>query len=341
MRREFSKGWKREVSVLVLIFFGACGYGVEDGSDGLVRIDGSSTVFPITEAVAEEFNAVNKEVRITIGVSGTGGGFKKFIRGEIDISNASRPIKESELTMANENQVEFIELPVAYDGIAVVVNPSNTWCSRMTTKELKYLWEPEAQGNITHWNQLRSDWPNREIHLFGPGVDSGTYDYFTKAITGREGASRGDITSSEDDNVLVRGVSADELALGFFGYAYYAENQSQLKALAIDDGEDINGAGAIKLSPETVESGTYQPLSRPIFIYIRKQAASRPEVEKFMEFYLKEASQLVSEVGYIPLPKETYELALDRFRRRVVGSIFPDGKGSQVGISLDSLLRED
>ena len=341
MKKEFSEEWKRVISVLVLFFFGACGYGVEDGSNGLVRIDGSSTVYPITEAVAEEFNAVNKEVRVTIGVSGTGGGFKKFIRGEIDISNASRPIKESELAMANKNQVEFIELPVAYDGITVVVNPSNTWCSYMTTKELKYLWEPEAQGNVTHWNQLRPDWPDREIHLFGPGVDSGTYDYFTKAIMGKEGASRGDLTSSEDDNVLVRGISADELALGFFGYAYYAENQSRLKVVAINNGNDTNGASAIKPTPETVASGVYQPLSRPIFIYVRKQAASRPEVEKFMEFYLKEAPQLVSEVGYIPMPKETYKLALDRFRRRVVGSIFSDGKGSQVEISLDSLLREN
>jgi phosphate transport system substrate-binding protein len=219
---------------------------------GSIAVDGSSTVYPITEAMAEEFRREQPDVKVTVGVSGTGGGFKKFGRGEIDICDASRPIKDSELETARQNRVKFVELPVAYDGIAILVNPRNTWCQSITVQELKRLWEPSAQNKVRRWNQVRPDWPDREIHLFGPGVDSGTYDYFTGAIVGKEGASRGDFTSSEDDNVLVQGIAADELALGFFGYAYYAENKDRLRAVPVDDGDPNNGSGPFAPSVDTV-----------------------------------------------------------------------------------------
>jgi phosphate transport system substrate-binding protein len=306
---------------------------------GNITIDGSSTVYPISEAMAEEFRREQPDVRITIGVSGTGGGFKKFTRGETDISNASRPIKDSELQMAQEGNVDFIELPVAYDGIAIVVHPRNSWCDSITVEELKRLWEPSAQGKVKRWNQVRTNWPDREIHLFGPGVDSGTYDYFTGAIVGKEGASRGDFTSSEDDNVLVQGVASDELALGFFGYAYYEENRQRLKVVPVDDGIGENGAGPVTPSVETVKNGTYQPLSRPVFIYVRSQALERPEMKLFMDFYLQNAPSLVREVGYIPLPDEVYQMALDRVDRKITGSAFAGG--SQVGVSIQELMARE
>ncbi len=316
--------------------------GSESGQSlsGMVRIDGSSTVFPITEAVAEEFQKVNRGVRVTVGISGTGGGMKKFGRGETDISNASRPIKPSEVELCAQNGIEYIELPVAYDGLAVMVNPENTWADSMTVAELKKLYEPEAQGKIMRWNQVRADWPNKEIHLFGAGVDSGTYDYFTEAIVGEEGASRGDFTSSEDDNVLVQGIATDPLALGFFGYAYYEANKDKLKLVAIDDGDDDNGKGAIAPSPETVADGTYQPLSRPIFIYVNKAAVDRPEVAAFVRFYLANAPALVREVGYIPLPDRAYQLAQQRVDKRITGSLFA-GKGSKVGVKIEDLLSQE
>lgn len=317
-----------------------CGGSSSDpeGLSGYVQVDGSSTVYPITEAVAEEFRLDSPNVRVTVGISGTGGGFKKFVRKEIDIAAASRPISETELELVRESGVEFIELPVAYDGIAVVVHPSNRWATSMTVRELKRLWEPEAQGKILRWNQVRSSWPDRPITLFGPGVDSGTYDYFTEAVVEEAGAARGDFTSSEDDNVLVQGVSGDENALGFFGYAYYEENQERLKLVAIDDENPENGDGPILPSPETVGNGTYQPLSRPVFIYVSKEAAQRPEVKRFVEFYLEQAPQLVREVGYIALPAEAYRLALQRFRNQVTGSVFA-GSGARVGVSVEELLQ--
>ncbi|MDO8136819.1 MAG: PstS family phosphate ABC transporter substrate-binding protein [Candidatus Brocadiales bacterium] len=304
---------------------------------GLIKVDGSSTVFPITEAVAEEFQKKYPGVKVTVGLSGTGGGFKKFGRGETDIANASRPIKPSEVELCQKNRVEYIELPVAYDGLAVMVNPKNTWCTSMTVKELKKLWEPEAQEKVTRWNQIRPEWPDKEIHLFGAGVDSGTYDYFTEAVVGKEHASRGDFTASEDDNVLVQGIAMDELALGFFGFAYYEQNQDKLKLVAIDDENPENGQGPILPTPETVLNGTYQPLARPIFIYVNRQSANRPEVEEFVRFYMIMGGPLAKEVGYIPLPDRAYTLALDRFKRRFTGSIF-GGKGSQVGVSIETLL---
>jgi phosphate transport system substrate-binding protein len=335
------------------LFFGAaallscagCGKeGVEGGNteangSGRIRIDGSSTVFPITEAVAEEFQKTEK-AQVTVGISGTGGGFKKFCGGEIDISNASRPIKPSEVDLCSGKGIEYVELPVAYDGLAIVVNPSNHWVGHITTAELKMIWEPEAQGKITRWSQVREGWPDKEIHLLGAGVDSGTYDYFTEAIVHKEHASRGDYTSSEDDNVLVQGVANDELALGFFGYAYYTENKEKLKLVAVDDGNPDNGTGPIAPSPETVRNGTYQPLSRPIFIYVAKASLDRPEVAAFVKFYLENAPQLVAEVGYIPLPERAYPLAQGRIDARRTGSLF-GGTGSQVGVSIDQLLEKE
>jgi len=336
--------------ILAALLLGACGpaaspTAVSPGSAGLagdILIDGSSTVYPITEAMAEEFGKQHPEVRVTVGISGTGGGFKKFCTGETDISDASRPIKPSEVELCAQNGIEYIELPVAFDGLAVMVNPENDWVDYMTVDELKTLWEPDAQGQITRWNQIRSDWPDEEIHLFGPGTDSGTYDYFTSAIVGQEGASRGDFQASEDDNVLVQGIANDPLALGFFGLAYYEENRDRLKPVPIDDGNPNNGDGPIAPSIETVSNGTYQPLARPIFIYVNKEAAERPEVQNFVAFYLNpdNASTLVQEVGYVPLPENILKLAAERFEKRVTGSIY-GGQGSQVGVTLEDLLKAE
>lgn len=310
------------------------------GLSGMIKVDGSSTVFPITEAVAEEFGKLHRSVRVTVGISGTGGGMKKFSAGEIDIADASRPIKESEVAACKQNGIQYIELPVAYDALTVVVNPRNTWCSYMTVQELRKLWEPAAQGKVTRWSQIRPEWPNRPIRLFGPGVDSGTYDYFTEAIVGKEHSSRGDFTSSEDDNVLVQGVAQDPNALAYFGLAYYEENRRRLKAVAIDDGNPANGKGPQMPTIANVIKGTYQPLSRPLFIYVNRKSADRPEVREFVSYYLANAAKLSREVGYVPLQPEVYRLALQRFDKRVVGSVF-GGKGSQVGVTLSQLLRAE
>lgn len=308
----------------------------EPAASAIIAIDGSSTVYPITEAVAEEFRTEAK-ARVTIGVSGTGGGFKKFCTGETAITGASRPIKPTEVKMCAESKIDYVELPIAYDGLSVVVSPKNDWVSSMTVRELQTLWRPEAQGKVSKWSQVREGWPDEEIHLFGAGVDSGTYDYFTKAIVGKEHSSRGDFTSSEDDNVLVQGIAADRLALGFFGYAYYAENKERLKLLSIDDGKADNGDGPIAPSPTTVSDGTYQPLSRPIFAYVSKSALARPEVLAFMQFYVKQASKLAAEVGYIALPDRAYALVQKRLESRTGGSLFA-GEGSKVGLAVGDLL---
>jgi len=305
----------------------------------VIQIDGSSTVFPITEAVAEEFQKSNKNIRVTVGISGTGGGFQKFCRAETDISDASRPISATEIAACKQAGVEYIELPVAYDGLAVVVNPKNTWAASMTVAELKKLWAPEAQGKITRWNQVRTGWPDREIHLYGAGVDSGTYDYFTEATVGKAKSSRGDFTSSEDDNVLVQGVSGDESSLGFLPLAYVEQNKAALKLLPIDDGKKENGEGPITPTAETVRNGTYQPLSRPLFIYIARKAADRPEVQKFVDSYFG-AQELMREVGYVELTPQIYDLAKKHFADRKVGTAFGDG-GSQVGITLEKLLARE
>ena len=314
------------LSLSVVLGLSACGGNDQTPQGGaapqVITADGSSTVFPATEAIAEEFQRANPGTRVTVGSSGTSGGFQKFCRNEIDISDASRPIRTSEVEACKAAGIDYIEIPVAYDGLAVVVNPKNTWATSMTVAELKKLWEPAAQGKIMKWNQIRPDWPDREVHLFGAGVDSGTFDYFTEVINGKTDASRGDYTSSEDDNVIVQGVSGDESALGYFGFAYYEQNQDKLKLVAIDDGDDSNGKGAILPSPETVKSGTYRPLSRPIFIYPKLKSLERPEVNNFVDFYVNKGPALIREVGYIPLSDREYELVRARVKAKTTGSMF-------------------
>ena len=336
-------------AALAVLTFGiyACGGGTsqpaQEGGGAapvLITVDGSSTVFPIAEAVAEEFGKANPNVRTpTVGISGTGGGFQKFCRGETDISNASRPIRPAEIEACKKAGVEYVEVPIAYDGLAIVVNPKNSWATTITVDELKTLWSPDAQGKITRWNQVRASWPNREIRLFGAGVDSGTYDYFTEATVGKEGASRGDFTSSEDDNVIVQGVASDELALGFLPLAYVEANREKLKIVPVEDGKADNGAGPITPSAQTVRDGTYQPLSRPLFVYVSRKAADRPEVQQFVSMFFDRAD-LVKEVGYIELTPQIYELARKHFADRKTGTAFGEG-GSQVGMTLEALLAKE
>jgi phosphate transport system substrate-binding protein len=263
---------------------------------GEVKIDGSSTVYPITEAVAEDFGKLNKDVIVAAAESGTGGGFKKFGRGETDINDASRPIKSTEDSLCKANNIAYQELLIAYDGLAIVVNPQNDWCKDITIAELKKIWEPEAQGKITKWSQVRAGWPDQEIHLFGPGSQSGTFDYFTEVVCGKAKSSRGDYTASEDDNVLVQGIAGDKFALGYFGLAYFEANSDKLKLVAVD-----NGSGAVLPSVETVKNKSYAPLSRPLFIYVSSAAVKRPEVVAFVNYYLDNAMTLSKEVGYVPL----------------------------------------
>jgi len=275
---------------------------------GAVKIDGSSTVYPITEAVAEEFRVEQPEIKVTIGVSGTGGGFKKFSRGETDINDASRPIKEKEVKICKENNISYVELTVAYDGLAVLINKENDWVDYFTVEELEKIWKPSAQGTITTWNQIRPEWPNESFSLYGPGIASGTYDYFTEVIVGESGASRGDYTASEDDNVLVQGIAGDKNAIGFFGLAYYEENKEKLKLVGVD-----NGAGAILPTTETVKTGEYAPLSRPIFIYVSDAGVKKKAVNEFVKFYLMNAAELVPDIGYIALPNEEYKTQLSKY----------------------------
>ncbi len=305
---------------------------------GNIKVDGSSTVYPLTEAVAEEFQRTNPRVRVTVGISGTGGGFKKFSRGEVDLIGASRPIRAVEDETCRKNKIAYIELPVAYDAIAVVVNTANNWCNHLTVEELKKMWEPEAQGKITRWSQIRKGFPNRPLKLFGAGADSGTYDFFTAAIVGKEHASRGDYMSSEDDNQLVQGIAGDPNALGFLPFAYYLENQQRLKLVAIQCKCHNNGK-PMKPSEKAVRENLYH-LARPLFIYVNRKSADRPEVAAFVEFYLNNAGKLCKEVGYIPLPKQAYNLALERFRKRVTGSVF-GAKGAQVGLTIEQLLAAE
>jgi len=276
---------------------------------GTIKVDGSSTVFPITEAVAEEFRAVQPDVKVTIGVSGTGGGFQKFSRGETNISDASRPIKDKEMEACAANNITYIELEVAYDGLAVLVNPENTWVDSFTVEELKKIWEPEAQDKIMKWNQIRPEWPNEEIHLYGPGVASGTYDYFTEAVVGKSGSSRGDFTASEDDHVLVQGIAGDKFSLGFFGLAYYAENKDKLTLIGVHNGTEV-----VKPTLETVSNGTYSPLSRPLFIYVNSTSVKLAEVVEFVNYYIDNAGELSEDVGYIPLPSELYLKQKEKFK---------------------------
>jgi phosphate transport system substrate-binding protein len=292
--------------VLIVVLGGVWWYlGNRNQSlEGTIEIDGSSTVFPITQAVAEEFQNENPNVRVNVGVSGTGGGFKRFTVGETVISDASRPIKDSEAEIAQQNSIEYFELKVAIDGIAVIINPGNNFVDYLTVEELKLIWEPDS--TVDSWNDVRSEWPDQTIRLYGPGTDSGTFDYFTDEIVGEEGASRPDFTASEDDNVLVQGVAGDANALGYFGYAYYIENTDKLKIVPIDSGN-----GPVTPSEDAINSGEYTPLSRPIFIYVSKEGLNRPEVNEFVIYYMEHAVELVAEVGYVPYPESVYQENID------------------------------
>ena len=300
-----------------------------------VRIDGSSTVFPVTEAVAEDFQKSKRgAVHVTVGISGTGGGFKKFCRGETDISNASRPILKAEMEECRKAGITYLEMPIAYDALTVVINPKNTFIKSISVAELKKIWEPAAQGKITHWNQVNASWPNAPIKLFGAGSDSGTFDYFTEAIVGKAKSSRGDFTASEDDNVLVQGVQRDVNALGYFGYAYYAENRDKLKAVPIVEKE---GKPAVSPSMESVLNGTYQPLARPIFIYVNTKAVQRPEVKEFIEFYNRHGEKLAKEVKYVPLPAKAYGYNLETLAKGRAGTKF-EGE-NKVGLTIEQLMK--
>jgi phosphate transport system substrate-binding protein len=304
----------RTLAIGAIVLLGACGGQKKSDNTatetaGEVKIDGSSTVYPITEAVAEEFRVNHANTKVTAGISGTGGGFKKFGRGEIDINDASRPIKDIEAKDCEEHKIKYVSLKIAFDGLAVIVNKENTWLNTITVEELKKMWEPAAQGKIKKWNQIKSTWPNEEFHLYGAGTASGTYDYFTEAIVGKTSSSRGDYTASEDDNVLVQGIAGDKNALGFFGLAYYTENKDKLKLLGVD-----NGKGPVIPTKETVMSNEYAPLSRPLFIYVNEAATKRSEVVEFVNFYLDKAPTLVKDVGYIPLPENEYKESIQKFK---------------------------
>ena len=302
----------------------------------VVRIDGSSTVFPIAEAVAEEFQlGQGGRVRVTVGLSGTGGGFKKLCRGETDISNASRPILKEEMDTCREAGIGFIELPIAFDAITVVVHPQNSWVKVLTVADLKKIWESDAQATITRWTQVRAEWPDVPLMLFGPGADSGTFDYFTEAVVGKAKSSRGDFTASEDDNILVQGVENNKNALGYFGFAYYVSHQQRMRAVPI-----VNGKGtAILPSVSAVTDGSYEPLSRPLFVYVNAAAAQRPEVRKFIEFYMTEGPALAAEAGFVPLPEHASQLALKHFQDGRIGSVF--GGIPEVGVTIEELLERE
>ncbi len=301
----------------------------------IVKIDGSSTVFPITEAVAEDFQKSKKgAIKVTVGISGTGGGFKKFCRGETDISNASRPILKKEMEDCKAAGIAYLEMPIAYDALTVVINPKNSFVKSLTVAELKKMWEPAAQGKVTHWNQINPAFPSAPLRLFGAGADSGTFDYFTEAITGKSKSSRGDFTASEDDNVLVQGVSRDINALGFFGFAYYVENRDKLKSVPI---VDKPGGKAVEPSMENVLNGTYQPLARPIFIYVNAAAMKKPEVREFIEYYNKHGEKLAREVKYVPLPAKAYSYNLESMGKMRLGTKF-DG-GNKIGLTIEQLMK--
>jgi len=327
----------KAISLLTAATITLAGLALAPKADAqVIKIDGSSTVFPITEAVAEEFQIQNRgKVRVTVGISGTGGGFKKFCRGETDISDASRPILTAEMEACRAAGIKYYELPIAYDALTVVVNPQNTWVTQLTIADLKKMWDPAAQGKVKSWNQINPKWPNEPLALFGPGSDSGTFDYFTEAVTGKAKSSRGDYTGSEDDNVLVQGVASNKGALGYFGYAYYEPNAGKLKAVPI-----VGKSGkAVGPSRENVVNGTYEPLSRPIFIYVAEKAAQRPEVKAFVEYYLAQGKPLIEEVKYVPLPAQAYSLATEHFRSGKLGTGF--GGVPEVGLKVEELLARE
>lgn len=299
--------------------------GTTDSVSGNINLDGSSTVYPILEAMAEEFMGTNTGANITVAVSGTGGGFKKFLGGEIDMVNASRPISEKELEQAAEKKIEFLEVPIAFDGLTVVVNPKNTWCDDLTVEELKKIWEPNSK--INNWNQVRPTFPDKPLKLYGAGTDSGTFDYFTLAINGEEKASRTDYQSSEDDNVLVQGVAGDEAALGYFGYAYYEQNKEKLKALKI---------GGVAPTRESVADGSYQPLARPLFVYLNKGKLN-PLTTAFLEYILSNGP-IIESTGYIPFPADLTDMVKAHVKEGKTGSKF---HGAAVGLGVKELLSAE
>lgn len=302
-----------------------------------VKIDGSSTVYPITEAVAEEFQKSKKNaIKVTVGISGTGGGFKKFCRGETDMSNASRPILKKEMDDCKAAGIEYFELPVAFDALTVVVNPGNDFIKQMTVEELKRIWEPAAQGKVKSWKEVNPLWPDVPLKLFGAGSDSGTFDYFTEAIVGKAKSSRGDYTASEDDNVLVQGVSRDKGALGYFGYSYYAENAKKLKAVPI---VEKAGKPAVLPSNDTVLNGTYQPLARPIFVYVSVKAYEKPEVKEFVSYYMANGAKLAKEVKFVPAPDSIYKINLEHIAKGKKGTVF--GGVAEVGVTIDELVKRE
>ncbi len=299
---------------------------------GNVSLDGSSTVFPISEAIAEEFQGTNPKVKVTVGISGTGGGFKKFCAGEINICDASRPIKQSEIEAAAKGGIEFIELPIAFDGLSILVNPANDWVDKLTVAELKAIWEPSSK--ITNWKQVRKGFPDVRLKLFGPGTDSGTFEYFTEAIVGEAKKCRADFTASEDDNMLVQGIAGEKGALGYFGFAYYEENIGKLKLVPVDSGK-----GAVAPSAETIADGTYSPLSRPLFIYVSSKASQKPEVDAFVKYYLENAAAMSKEVGYVALPASSYGVVTARYSARNTGSAFAGKK--TIGLTIDDVLSAE
>jgi phosphate transport system substrate-binding protein len=329
--------FKQSKLVSALAIAGVALFGAQAAQAQVIKIDGSSTVYPITEAVAEEFQKAKKNaIKVTVGISGTGGGFKKFCRDETDISNASRPITAKEMEDCKAAGVQYVEMPVAFDALTVVINPKNTFLKQITVAELKAMWEPAAQGKITKWNQVNPAWPDAPIKLFGAGADSGTFEYFTEATVGKAKSSRGDYTASEDDNVLVQGVSRDVNAIGYFGYAYYAENMARLKALPIVNPKTDK---AVSPAEKTVIDGTYQPLSRPIFVYVKVKSLDKPEVKEFVEFYMKNASKLTQEVKYVPLPANAYTGNLEHIAKKKYGSVF--GGKNEVGITIEDLMKRE
>ena len=323
---DFSKLVAGMIATLLLAAVWGC------SKSFIIKVDGSSTVFPITEAMAEEFQKRHGELRTTVGISGTGGGFQKFCNGEIHVVGASRPIKPVEVGACARKGVDYIELPVAIDGITIIANPENDWVKSLTIGELGQIWRPGS--TIKKWSDVRPEWPGKDIFLVGADTDSGTFEYFTKATVGEEGASRPDYTASADDNVLVQAVAGEKYALGYIGFAYYSENAHKLKLVSVDP-----GTGPVGPSEETITDGRYKPLSRPLFIYVNRQDAERPEVREFVRFFLNsESGKFIREVGYVALPERLYELVRERFERGITGSVF-EGMGTQVGISLQELLE--
>ena len=316
---------------IAAVLAATCNVNTVLAADKVIKIDGSSTVYPITEAMAEEFQATQK-VKVTVGESGTGGGFKKFCRGETDIADASRPISAKEMDACKEAGIQYIELPIAYDGLTVVVSSKNDWVKSLSVDDLKKIWN--SGSGVKNWKDVNATYPDKKMSLYGPGTASGTFDYFTEAINGKKGASRTDYTPSEDDNVLVQGVAGNEGGMAYFGYAYYEENKDKLRAIPISAKA---GAPAVMPSPETVKNGSYQPLSRPLFIYVNATAAAfKPEVKAFVNFYLENAPKLVKEVKYVPLPAEDYVAVKEHFKKMKPGTGF--NGTPEVGVKISDLL---